>query len=92
MIASPFPIGGMGAGMFCLEGTGAFSHFSLRHLPDYFNEAMVFSSVAVRDGQEVKARVLEGPVPDWKPLFPWDRNWRSFGPRGRLARIRIAPF
>ena len=26
-----FPIGGMGAGMFCLEGTGAISHMSIRH-------------------------------------------------------------
>ena len=26
-----FPLGGMGAGMICLEGTGALSHFSLRH-------------------------------------------------------------
>ena len=25
-----FPMGGMGAGMICLEGTGALSHFSLR--------------------------------------------------------------
>ena len=72
-----FPIGGLGAGMFCLDGTGAFSHFSLRHLPDYFNEATIFSSVAIKDGNQVKARVLEGPVSDWKPLFPWDRFWRS---------------
>src|SRR5688572_18926121 len=25
-----FPIGGLGAGMFCLEGTGAISHMSIR--------------------------------------------------------------
>ena len=25
-----FPMGGMGAGMICLEGTGALSHVSLR--------------------------------------------------------------
>ena len=28
-----FPLGGMGAGMICLEGTGALSHFSLRNAP-----------------------------------------------------------
>jgi hypothetical protein len=26
-----FPIGGLGAGMFCLEGTGAISHMSVRN-------------------------------------------------------------
>ena len=26
-----FPLGGIGAGMVCLEGTGALSHVSLRH-------------------------------------------------------------
>jgi uncharacterized protein (DUF608 family) len=43
---------------------------------------MVFSALSVKDGGEVKARVLEGPVPDWKPLFPWDRRWRSSGHGG----------
>lgn len=33
-----FPIGGMGAGMFCLESTGAISHMSVRHQPNIFNE------------------------------------------------------
>ena len=33
-----FPIGGIGAGMFCLEGAGAISHLSIRHHPDLFNE------------------------------------------------------
>src|SRR6185369_17173330 len=33
-----FPLGGMGAGMLCLEGTGALSHFSLRNRPEVFNE------------------------------------------------------
>ena len=28
-----FPIGGIGAGMFCLEGTGAISHMSIRNKP-----------------------------------------------------------
>jgi len=29
-----FPIGGIGAGMFCLEGTGAISHLSVNHRPE----------------------------------------------------------
>ena len=32
-----FPIGGMGAGMFCVEGSGAISHMSVRHRPQLFN-------------------------------------------------------
>ena len=30
-----FPLGGMGAGMICLEGTGAFSHVSVRGHMDF---------------------------------------------------------
>ncbi len=69
-----YPIGGLGAGMFCLDGAGAFSHFSIRHLPDYYIDPLVYSAVAVRDEGRVTARVLEGPVPEWKPLFPWERQ------------------
>ena len=29
-----FPIGGIGAGMVCLEGTGAISHVSVRNQPE----------------------------------------------------------
>jgi len=37
------PMGEIGAGMICLEGTGALSHVSLRHTPDVFNEPLMFS-------------------------------------------------
>ncbi|MFB3902617.1 MAG: GH116 family glycosyl hydrolase [Acidobacteriota bacterium] len=60
-----FPIGGIGAGMLCLEGTGAFSHFSLRNHPDIFNEPCTFAAVSIR-GRSDSAKVLEGPVPGWK--------------------------
>lgn len=43
-----FPMGGIGAGMVCLEGTGALSHVSLRNHPDVFNEPMVFAAVCVK--------------------------------------------
>lgn len=29
-----FPIGGIGTGMFCIEGTGALSNMSIRHRPN----------------------------------------------------------
>ena len=60
-----FPIGGLGAGMFCMEGTGAISHVSVRNRPEIFNEPGVFAAVCVK-GLKNGAKVLEGPVPDWK--------------------------
>ena len=66
-----FPIGGIGAGMFCLEGTGAISHLSVRNHPEIYNEPACFAALAVK-GIANGAKVLEGPVPTWK----------YFGPRG----------
>lgn len=60
-----FPIGGMGAGMFCVEGNGALSKFSFRHRPDLERERRVFAAIALK-GHPTLARVLEGPVPKWK--------------------------
>jgi Glycosyl-hydrolase family 116, catalytic region/beta-glucosidase 2, glycosyl-hydrolase family 116 N-term len=60
-----FPLGGIGAGMICLEGTGALSHVSLRHRPEVFHEPCVFAAVSIK-GQPSASRVLEGPVPPWK--------------------------
>ncbi|WOK07037.1 GH116 family glycosyl hydrolase [Imperialibacter roseus] len=59
------PIGGMGAGMFCLEGAGAISHVSVRNKPDIFNEPGMFAAISIK-GMDKGAKVLEGPVPDWK--------------------------
>ena len=64
-----FPIGGIGAGMFCLEGTGAISHVSLRHHPDVMNEPYTFAAIYVK-GVENGAKVLEGQVPTWKWFGP----------------------
>jgi uncharacterized protein (DUF608 family) len=60
-----FPIGGMGAGMFCVEGTGAISHMSTANRPDLNNEPLLFAAISVKE-MPGSARVLEGPVPDWK--------------------------
>ena len=60
-----FPMGGIGAGMICLEGTGMLSHYSLHNHPDIFREEKVFAAVCVKGTKNV-ARVLEGPVPKWK--------------------------
>jgi uncharacterized protein (DUF608 family) len=60
-----FPIGGLGAGMFCLEGTGAISHMSVRNKPDVFNSPVMFGAIAVKNLKN-GAKLVEGPVPDWK--------------------------
>jgi len=59
-----FPLGGIGAGMFCLEGSGALSKFSLRHEPELTSEPMLFAALSVKSSSF--ARVLEGPVPRHK--------------------------
>ena len=59
-----FPMGGIGAGMICLEGTGSLSEFSIRNHPDVFNEPCIFAAISVSGAHPV-ARVLEGPVPGW---------------------------
>src|SRR5262245_11412283 len=43
-----FPMGGIGAGMICLEGTGAFSQVSIRNRPDVFNAPCMFAALAVK--------------------------------------------
>lgn len=70
-----FPMGGLGAGMICIEGTGALSEVSLFHAPDMFKEPASFSAIYV-DGYENGAKVLEGQVPDYK-IF--GRNGGGFG-------------
>ncbi len=59
-----FPMGGIGAGMICLEGTGAISHVSLRHRPEVYHEPQALAALHVKGAKT--ARVLEGPVPMWK--------------------------
>ncbi|MBN1511610.1 MAG: hypothetical protein JXB13_06315 [Phycisphaerae bacterium] len=61
-----FPIGGMGAGMYCLEGSGAISHMSVRHRMEFFHEPTSWAAVCVKGEDGNTARVLEGPIPDWK--------------------------
>jgi len=88
-----FPLGGIGAGMICLEGTGALSHFSLRNKPEVFHEPCTFAAISIKK-PKAAARVLEGPAPGWK-LFgqPGSGNGASgasFGlPRFREARFRV---
>lgn len=85
-----FPMGGIGAGMICLEGTGALSHVSIRNRPEIFNEPAVFSALHIKETGVT--RVLEGPVPKWK-LFgrPGTGNGAP-GTTYGLPRFRQASF
>jgi len=86
-----FPMGGMGAGMICLEGTGAFSHVSLRHRPDVFNEPCTFAAVSVK-GPVPETRVLEGPVPEWKVFGLRNTGNGAPGSSFGLPRLSEAEF
>ncbi|MCE5251343.1 non-lysosomal glucosylceramidase [bacterium] len=59
------PIGGIGAGMICLEGSGAISHVSVRNVMQIYNEPCSFAALCIK-GKQNTAKILEGPVPDWK--------------------------
>ncbi|MEK7475747.1 MAG: GH116 family glycosyl hydrolase [Candidatus Coatesbacteria bacterium] len=91
-----FPLGGIGAGMVSLTGTGALSQVSVRHRPDVFNEPQVFAALHVRGART--ARVLEGPVPMWKAsgsVTPGASNESGGGLGGRtygLPRFAGASF
>ncbi len=81
-----FPIGGMGAGMFCIEGSGAISHMSIRNCPNLFYEPAIFSAIHVK-GYENGTKVIEGPVPDRKKFGNPDNGTGSFGKTYGLPRF-----
>ncbi|MFW6145921.1 MAG: GH116 family glycosyl hydrolase [Planctomycetota bacterium] len=85
-----FPLGGIGAGMICLDGTGGLSHTSLRHRPDVHARPGLFAAVCVK-GAANRARVLEGPVPGWKITHPWSRG-PGAGDGGRHTQFGLPRF
>jgi uncharacterized protein (DUF608 family) len=86
-----FPIGGIGAGMFCLEGTGAISHVSVRNRPDIFNEPCMFAAISLKDMPN-GAKILEGQVPDWKKHGRPNTGNGSSGMSWGLPRFEKARF
>ena len=60
-----FPIGGLGAGMICMEGCGAISHVSIFNKPDIFNEPYAYAAIMVK-GLDNGAKVLQTQVPGRK--------------------------
>jgi uncharacterized protein (DUF608 family) len=89
-----FPIGGMGAGMFCLEGTGAISHMSVRNQMEFFHEPSTYAAVCVlgEKGGENVVRVIEGPIPDWKYFGRPGSGNGSGGTTYGFPRFRQAEF
>jgi uncharacterized protein (DUF608 family) len=86
-----FPMGGIGAGMICMEGTGALSHVSIKNRPDIFNEPAIFAAIVVK-GKTNGAKILEGPVPDWKKFGRRDAGNGAAGSTTGLPRFRNASF
>jgi uncharacterized protein (DUF608 family) len=86
-----FPIGGIGAGMFCLEGTGAISHMSVRNTMHFFNEPCMFAAVTVKSEKNT-AKILEGPVPDWKTFGGPDTGNGLGGTSYGFPRFRDVSF
>ena len=87
-----YPLGGIGAGMFCLEGNGALSHFSLFHRPDLQNEPELFAALSFPEQDGRRAVLLEGPVPDRKifgrPMGGGGMSGKHYG----LPRFRQCSF
>lgn len=86
-----FPVGGIGAGMFCVEGTGAISNMSVRNKPDVFNEPEFFAALSLKKIYN-GAKILEGPVPDWKKFGRPDSGNGSGGSTAGLPRFHEAVF
>jgi uncharacterized protein (DUF608 family) len=86
-----FPIGGIGAGMFCIEGSGAISHMSVRNRPEVFNEPPMFAAISVKD-RENGTKVLEGQVPEWKHFGQPNSGNGSSGATYGLPRFENCSF
>lgn len=86
-----FPIGGLGSGMFCFEGTGAISNMSLHHVPDLFHEPCTFAAICVK-GVENGAKVLEVNVPDYKKFGRRDGGMGVGGTTWGLPRFDEGTF
>ncbi len=87
-----FPLGGIGAGMICLEGSGALAQVSVRHRPEVFHEPAMFAALAVKTAAGVKAKVLEGPVPPRKVFGSAGAGNGGHGRTWGLPRFAAATF
>ena len=67
-----YPMGGLGAGMICLQGTGRLGNISVKNKPNYSHDPMIFAAITVLGNNDdvlglntpSLSKVIEGPVPD----------------------------
>lgn len=85
-----YPMGGIGAGMICIDGTGSFSHVSLRHKPEVFNEPMIFSALHVKGVPT--ARVIEAATPKRKIFEAPGAGTGKYGKTYGLPRFSECSF
>ena len=86
-----FPVGGMGAGMFCMEGTGAISHISVRNKPEIFNEPGMFAAISVK-GLKNGAKFLKALCLTGKNLASMDAGNGSGGATTGLPHFQQCLF
>jgi uncharacterized protein (DUF608 family) len=63
-----FPLGGIGAGMICLDGTGGFSHVSLRNRPNLAHSPYMFSALTLLSPEKNRTVLIEGALPPGKRI------------------------
>lgn len=95
-----WPLGGVGAPLFALAGNGCLDRIAIRHHPDIRNASFSFAALSF-PGRPDLARVLEGPLPDYKRWTnglapPWHGGSCGFGhasgPQHGLPHLDSAAF
>lgn len=76
-----FPLGGIGAGNICVNGSGGLSGFSIRNRPGVRNNPYIYAAVCIK-GEKNKIKVLEGQVP----------HERTFGMSGAATGLGDMPY
>jgi len=84
-----FPMGGIGAGMICLNGQGQLQHFSLQHKPALDNNPEVFAALHISNGNTL---IVEGEESGERLAagknFPRGSNQQPYGrPRFKTCRF-----
>ena len=86
-----FPMGGIGAGMMCLEGTGSINHVSLWNEMRFNHQPNIFASIFSQEGPKT-AKVLEGQVPKHKYYGPSGTGNGGRNTNYGLPRFKSAEF
>jgi|GEM_PF-3325173 len=85
-----FPVGGLGTGMFCIEGSGAVSNMNIRHRNEMQHEPVMFAGLYLKDTPN-GSMVIEGQVPDWKK-FGQPQSTKGYGGTWGFPRFKECDF